>query len=70
MPHAFPAYLGTGYFDATFIADDSLIPYSLILTAVTFEVIGWTKNSLTEKAITFWLQGTVIDGLRLDDLAV
>ena len=70
MSHAFPADLRAGHFDAAFIADDSLVAYSLVLTAVTFEVLGWAKDSLAEEAIPFWFQGTIVDGLWLGYLTI
>ncbi|MBA7507258.1 hypothetical protein ES706_05976 [subsurface metagenome] len=70
MPHPFPAYLSPGYFDATLIANNSLVAYPFILTTKAFEVFSWAKDSLTEKPIPFWLQGAVVDSLWLGYLTV
>jgi hypothetical protein len=70
MSHPFSAHLRLSYLDATLIANNPLIAYPFILTTKAFKVFGWAKDPLTEKSVSLRLQGTVINGLRLDYLAV
>ena len=42
----------------------------LVLAAVALPVLGRTKNALAVQAVALRLQGTVVDGFRLFDLAV
>jgi len=55
VPHSFTAYFSSGHLDTTLIADNALKSYFLIFATGTFEVFGWAKNTLAEKAILFWL---------------
>jgi hypothetical protein len=70
MPHALPAYFGSGNLNAAFITDNTLVAYPLILTTVAFKVLGWAKDSLTEKAISFRLQGSIVNGLWFGYLTI
>ncbi len=70
MPHSFPTYLRPSYLNTTLIANNSLVAYPFILTTGTFKVFNRTEDSLTEKPVPFWLQGTVVDGLWLGYLTV
>jgi hypothetical protein len=70
MPHPFPAHLSPGYLNTTLIANNPLIAYPFIFTTKAFEVFSGTKDSLTEKAIPFRLQGAVIESLWLGYLTV
>ncbi len=70
VPHALPPYFGAGNLDAAFVTDDALVADSLVLAAVTFEVLGRTENSLAEKAVPFRFERTVIDGLRFGYFSV
>ena len=70
VAHALTADLGLGHFNAAAVADLALVADALILTAVALPVLGRSKNALTVQAVALRLQGTVVDGLRLFDLAV
>ena len=59
-----------GDLDAAAVADLALIADALVLAAVALPVLGGTKNPLAEQAVALRLQGAVVDGLRLLDLAV
>lgn len=69
VAHAFTANLGLGHLNATALTDDALVTDTLVLTASALPVAGWAENSLAEEAVLLRLQGAVVDGLRLFDLA-
>jgi hypothetical protein len=39
--------------------------YPLVLTAMAFPVLGWTKDSLTEKPIHFGFERAIVNRFRL-----
>ena len=41
----------------------------LVFAAVALPVLGWAENLGAEKPVTFRLEGAVVDGFRLFDLA-
>ena len=57
-------------FNAAFLADDAAILHALVLAAQAFVILDRTENAGAEQAVPFRLEGTVVDGLRLLDLAV
>src|SRR4051794_19776567 len=69
VTHALAADLRARNFDATALADDALVTDALVLAAVALPVLGRTENALAEEAVLLGLQGSVVDGLRLGDLA-
>ena len=70
MAHALTAHLGPGDLHAAAVTDLALVADLLILTAVALPVLRRPENALAEQAVPFRLQRTVVDGLRLLDLAV
>src|SRR4029077_3735440 len=70
VAHPLPAHLGTGDFYATPLTDDALEANPLVLTAVALPVAGRTEDLLAEEPVLLRLEGAVVDGLRLLDLAV
>lgn len=44
MTHPLTTHLGTSYLNAASLADNSLKPHSLVLTAITFPVTSWSKD--------------------------
>ena len=70
MTHALTAHLGTGDLNAALVTDLTLVAYLLVLTTVTFPVLGRSKDALAEQTVALGLQGAVVDGLGLLDLAV
>src|SRR5262249_11819176 len=64
-PHARQRYL-----DAALLADNALVFHSLVLAAQAFLVLDRTEDARAEQAVTLGLEGSVVDGLRLFDLAV
>src|SRR5205085_3757802 len=70
VAHALAADLGSGDLDAAALADDALEADALVLAAVALPVLGGTEDLLAEEPVLLRLQGAVVDGLRLLDLAV
>ena len=70
VAHALPADLGPGDLHAAAVADLALVADLLILAAVALPVLGGPEDALAEQAVPLGLQGAVVDGLRLLDLAV
>jgi hypothetical protein len=70
VAHPLAAHLGAGNLHAAPLADDALEPDALVLAAVALPVPGRAENLLAEEPVLLWLQGPVVNGLRLLDLAV
>src|SRR5690606_34753408 len=60
---------GQGDLNAALLADDALVLHALVLAAQAFVVLGRTKDTGAEQAVTLGLERAVVDGLRLLDLA-
>ena len=70
VAHALTTHTALGDFHAAAFADDALEAHALVLAAGAFPVAGRSEDLLAEQAVFLRLQGTVVDGLRLLDLAV
>ena len=70
MTHTLTPDLALGDLDAAAVADLALVADLLILTAVALPVLGRSEDAFAEQTVAFGLEGTVVDGLRLLDLAV
>ena len=70
VAHALAAHLAPGDLDAAAIADLALEADLLILAAVALPVLRRSEDALAVQAVALGLQGAVVDGLRLFDLAV
>ena len=70
VAHPLTADLGPGHLDAAALTDDALEPDPLVLAAVALPVPLRTEDLLAEESVLLRLQGAVVDGLRLLDLAV
>src|SRR5690606_22796368 len=70
VTHALTAHGGLGDLHAAALADDALEADALVLAAVALPVPSGTEDALAEQAVHLGLQGAVIDGLGLLDLAV
>ena len=69
VTHTLTAHLALGDFNAAAVADFALVTDLLVLAAVALPVLGRSENALAEQAVTLWLEGAVVDGLGLGDLA-
>ena len=70
VTHALTTHLGASDLDATALADDALEAHALVLAAVALPVASRTEDLLAEESVLLGLEGAVVDGLRLLDLAV
>src|SRR5439155_8696356 len=70
VPHALAAHLGLNDLDAALLADHDPVPHALVLAPVALVVLGRPEDLRAEQAVPFRLEGPVVDGLRLLDLAV
>ena len=70
VAHTLTAHLGLGHLNATALTNDAFVADTLVLAAGTFPVAGWSEDALTEQAVAFRLQGAVVNGFRLFDLAL
>ena len=69
MAHALAADLRHGHFHAALFADDALVLHALVLAAQALVILDRAKDAGAEQAITFRLEGPVVDGFWLLDLA-
>src|SRR5579863_2675688 len=69
VAHALAAHARQRDFDAAFFADDALVFHPLVLAAQALIVLDWTEDARAEQAVALRLEGAVVDGLRLLDLA-
>ena len=70
LAHALAADLGLGDLDATLVADNPAVLHALVLSAQALPVGDRAEDLGAEKAVPLGLECAVVDGLRLDDLAV
>ena len=70
VAHALAANPRQRHFHAATIADDALVLDPLVFSARAFPIARRAENSFAEKAALFRLEGTVIDCLRIFDLAL
>src|SRR5262249_26767897 len=69
MAHAVAAHLGEGDLDAALLADDAAVLHALVLAAQALVVLDRAEDARAEQAVALRLEGPVVDGLRLLDLA-
>ncbi len=69
MSGTLTAHFLLGYLHAASVADNSFITDTLVLTASTLIVLSRTEDALTEQSIALGLVCTIVDGLRLGNLA-
>jgi hypothetical protein len=69
VAHALAANARQRDFDAALLADDALVLHALVLAAQALVVLDRAKDARAEQAVTLGLERTVVDGLRLLDLA-
>ena len=69
MPHALATHLGQGDLDATLLADDAAVFQSLVLAAQTLVIADRSEDLGAEQTVALRLEGAVVDGFRLLDLA-
>ncbi len=70
MAHAFTADLGKRHFHAALFADHAAVLEALVFAAQALVVLDRSEDLGAKQAVTFGLEGTVVDGFRLFDFAV
>ena len=70
VPHAVAPHARERHLDAALLADDALVLHALVLAAQALVVLDGPKDARAEQAVALGLEGAVVDGLRLLDLAV
>ncbi len=58
------------HLDAALLADDALVLHALVLAAQALVVLDRAEDARAEQAVALRLEGAVVDGFRLLDLAV
>src|SRR6185312_8932397 len=69
MAHALAANPRQRDFDAALLADDALVLHALVLAAQALIVLDRPEDARAEQAVALRLEGTIVDRLRLLDLA-
>src|SRR5690348_14195355 len=70
MAHALAPHPRQRHLDRALFADDALVLHPLVLAAQALVVLDRAEDARAEQAVALRLEGAVIDGLRLFDLAV
>ena len=70
MTHTLTTNLCQRNFNATLFTDDTAMLEALVLTAEALVVLHRAKDLGAEKAVALWLERTIVDCLRLLNLAV
>src|SRR5215470_650116 len=69
MAHALAPHLRQRHLDAALLADDAPILHPLVLAAQALVVLDRPEDARAEQAVAFRLERTIVDRLRLLDLA-
>src|ERR1700709_1410551 len=70
MAHALAPDPAQRHFDRALLADDALVLHALILAAQALVILDRPEDARAEQAVALRLEGPVVNGLRLFDLAV
>ena len=70
VAHALAAHLAHRHFHAALVADHAAVLHALVLAAQALPVRHRAKDARAEQAVALRLEGAVVDGLRLGDLAM
>src|SRR5262249_42606582 len=70
MAHALAPDARQRDLDRALLADDALVLHALVLAAQALVVLDRPEDACAEQAVALRLEGPVVDGLRLLDLAV
>ena len=70
MAHAVAPHARKRDLDAALLADHALVLHALVLAAQALVVLDRAEDARAEQAVALRLEGAVVDGLRLLDLAV
>ena len=70
MTHALTAHFRAGNFYATAFTHLAFVADAFVATAMALPVFGRPENLLAEQAVPFRFEGAIVDGFRLQHLAV
>src|ERR1700691_1958692 len=70
MAHPLAPHARQRHFDRALLADDALVLHALVLAAQALVVLDRSEDARAEQPVSLGLEGTVVDGLGLFDLAV
>src|SRR4051794_14045318 len=70
MAHALATDAAQRHLDRALFPDDALVLHPLVLAAQALVILDRPEDAGAEQAIALGLEGAVVDGLRLLDLAV
>ena len=70
VAEALAADFAEGDFDAALVADDAAVLHALVLAAEALPVSDGSEDAGAEEAVALGLEGAVVDGLGLGDLAM
>src|SRR6266508_4537435 len=70
MAHALAPHPRERDLDAALLADDALVLHALVFAAQALVVLDRPEDARAEQPVALGLEGAVVDGLRLLDLAV
>jgi hypothetical protein len=70
VAQALTPHLRLNDLDAALLAHHPTVLHALVLAAVALVVLHWAKDLGAEKSVALGLEGAVVDGLGLLDLAV
>src|SRR5271155_2496571 len=70
MAHALAPHARQRHFDRALLADDAFVLHALVLAAQALVILDRPENTRAEQAVALGLEGAVVDGLGLFDLAV
>src|SRR5262245_4640159 len=70
MTHALAPHPRERDLDRALLADDALVLHALVLAAQALVILDRPENARAEQPVALGLEGPIVDGLRLFDLAV
>lgn len=70
VAHTLTADLGFCHLNSAFVADNALMLYPLIASAVAFPVLRWSKYAFAEQPVLLGLERPIIYCFRLFNLTV
>jgi hypothetical protein len=70
VAHALATHLGMRHFHAAAVANDAAVTDALVLAAGAFPVLHGSEDPFAEQAVLLRLEGAIVDGFGLGDLAV
>src|ERR671939_530233 len=69
VAHAVAPHARQRHLDAALLADDALVLHALVLAAQALVILDRAEDARAEQAVALGLEGPIVDGLRLLDLA-